>query len=212
MGAGTDYVVTVSNGTTTIQVIDGSVIFVDQYTNSSITVQANQLLMLPSGVPTGFSNLDLQSHISAYDASSINQWWIPIATATPMIVTASPTNSVTSDNTNLLSQPTFLAPLILVIVFVVAAVFLSVRRKQTRKPHTSSKNATSQNSLQQIANEPQKPTAQTTEPIPPPPNELNTTQPKAVFCPNCGSQLRNPTKFCPSCGSDLSQWFTNAKK
>ena len=39
MGSGTDYVVTVdSAGSTTIQVIDGSVIFVDQYTNSSITI------------------------------------------------------------------------------------------------------------------------------------------------------------------------------
>ena len=205
MGDGADYVVTISNESTTIQVMDGSVIFVDQYTNNTITVQANQMLMLPSGVPTGFSNLDLQSHISAYDSSSINQWWIPTATATPMIATASPANPATSNNTNPLSQPTFLGPLILVIVFVVAAVFLSVRRKQTRKPHTSSKNATSQNGLQQITNEPQKPTAQTTETIPPPPNDLNTTQPKTVFCPNCGNQLRNPTKFCPSCGSDLSQ-------
>ena len=55
MGAGTDYVITVSNGSTTIQVIDGSVIFVDQYTNSSITLEANQVLTLPSGVQTGFS-------------------------------------------------------------------------------------------------------------------------------------------------------------
>ncbi len=205
MGDGTEYVVIVSNESTTIQVMDGSVIFVDQYTNNTITVQSNQMLTLPSGVLTGFSNLDLQLHISAYDASSIDQWWIPIATPTPMIVTALPTNSVTSDNTNLLSQPTFLGPLILIIVFVIAAVFLSVRRKQTRKPHTSSKNANNQNGLQQITNEPKKPTAQTTETIPLPPNDLNTTQPKTVFCPNCGNQLRNPTKFCPSCGSDLSQ-------
>jgi len=66
IGEGTDdYVVTVSNESTTIQVMDGSVIFVDQYTNNTITVQANQILTLPSGVPAGFSNLDLQSHISA---------------------------------------------------------------------------------------------------------------------------------------------------
>ena len=217
MGNGTDdYVVTVSNESTTIQVIDGSVIFVDQYTNNTITVQANQMLMLPSGVPTGFSNLDLQSHLSAYDASSINQWWIPTATAAPLIATASPTNPVTnpatSNNSNLLFQPNFLAPLIMVIAFVLAGIFLTVRRKQTRKPRISSKKTADQSGPQQITNEPQKPTMQTTETIPPPPNELNTTQSKAVFCPNCGNQLRNASKFCPSCGSDISQWFTNAKK
>lgn len=74
MGAGTDYVITVSNGSTTIQVIDGSVIFVDQYTNSSITLEANQVLTLPSGVQTGFSVQDLQSDVSGFDVSSINQW------------------------------------------------------------------------------------------------------------------------------------------
>ena len=40
MGAGTDYVVTVSNGSTTIQVMDGSVIFIDQYTNNTVTVRS----------------------------------------------------------------------------------------------------------------------------------------------------------------------------
>ena len=205
MGAGTDYVITVSNGTTTIQVMDGSVIFVDQYTNSSITVQANQMLTLPSGVPTGFSNLDLQSHISAYDSFSTNQWWIPTATATPMIATASPTNPPTSNNSNLLFQPNFLAPLIMIIAIVLAGTILTIRRKQNRKPRISSKETTDQSSVQQITNEPQKPTVQTTETIPPPPQEPIATQPKAVFCPNCGNQLRNPAKFCPSCGSDLSQ-------
>ena len=212
IGDGTDYVVTVSNESTTIQVMDGSVIFIDQYTNNTIIVQANQMLTLPSGVSTGFSNLDLQSYISGYDSSSINQWWIPTVTAIPVIATASPTNPPTSNNSDLLAQPTFLAPLIMIIAFVLAGILLTVRRKQTQKPRISSKKTTDQSGPLQITNEHQKPTVQTTETVPPPPQEPIATQPKAVFCPNCGNQLRNPAKFCPSCGSDLSQWFTNPKK
>jgi hypothetical protein len=128
-----------------------------------------------------------------------------------MIATATPANPATGNSSNLLSQPTFLAPLIMVIAFVVAAILLTVRRKQTRKPNISSKKTSDQSGPQQIANDPQKPTVQTTETVPPPPQEPISTQPKAVFCPNCGNQLRNPAKFCPSCGSDLSQWLT-AKK
>ena len=143
MGAGTDYVVTVSNGTTTIQVIDGSVIFVDQYTNSSITVQANQMLMLPSGVPTGFSNLDLQSHISAYDASSINQWWIPIATATPMIVTASPTNLGNErQHESSVSTYVFRASYYGNSLCGSRDIPFCTKKTNYRKPHMSSKNAT----------------------------------------------------------------------
>ena len=132
MGAGTDYVVTVSSGSTTIQVIDGSVIFVDQYTNNSITVGANQMLTLPRGVQTGFSELDLQSYVSAYDASTINQWWNqPTPTATPtMTIAPTPTTNPVNGTTDFLSQPEFLAAIIFVVIIVIAAVLATVRRKK----------------------------------------------------------------------------------
>ncbi len=47
VGDGTEYVVTVSGATTTVQVIDGSVLFIDQFTNNTVTVGANQMLTLP---------------------------------------------------------------------------------------------------------------------------------------------------------------------
>jgi hypothetical protein len=184
MGGGTDYVVTVSNGMTTIQVIDGSVIFVDQYTNNSITVQANQMLMLPSGVPAGFSVQDLQSDVSGFDASVINQWWnTPTATATPAIlVTTTPTQNPVNGGASFLSSPMFLTAIILAIIAVIVAVLLVTRRKK----HTK--------------------TTPTTTAMPSiKPNTV-------VFCPNCGNQLLSTKGSCPFCNSDLTQFYPNTKK
>jgi hypothetical protein len=79
IGSGTDYVVTVNDSGTTIQVMEGSVIFVDRYTNDAITVITGQKLTLPTGVQTGFSQQELLSDVSAFNPSSVNQWWIPAA-------------------------------------------------------------------------------------------------------------------------------------
>jgi hypothetical protein len=220
MGAGTEYVVTVSNGSTTIQVIDGSVLFVDQYTNSSITIVANQMLTLPSGVQTGFSVQDLQSDVSAFDASSINQWWTqttPTATpttptATP-IITATPTTKTLNGITNFLSQPIFLAVIILVIIIVIAAVLVVARRKtHLRQPSVSNQKSGKQDISQPIMYESPKTTAPITETAATPSIKPDATQPKLIFCPNCGNQLLNTKGLCPFCSSDLSQWYPNAKK
>ncbi len=214
MGAGTDYVVTVSNGATTIQVMDGSVIFVDQYTNSSITIAANQMLTLPSGVPAGFSVQDLQADVSAFDASSINQWWLQTApTATPTIViTATPTQNPVNGATNFLSQPMFFG-FILVIIIVIIAVLIALRKKtHSRQPRISKQKSGNQNIPPPTQYENPKTTAPTTETSVTPSLKPDSTQPKLVFCPNCGNQLLNTKGFCPFCGADLSQWYPNAKK
>jgi hypothetical protein len=207
MGAGTDYVVTVSNGSTTIQVIDGSVIFVDQYTNNTITVMANQMLTLPSGVKTGFSVQDLQSDVSAFDSSSINQWWLQTTpTATPTAptatpITASPTANGSTGNTNFLSNPIFLAAIILVIIIVIGAVLVAVRRKtHLRQPRVSSQRLNGQNTMP------------ATETAAMPSLKPDAAQPKPVFCSNCGNQLLSTKGLCPFCGADLSELYTNAKK
>jgi hypothetical protein len=215
MGDGTDdYVVTVTNESTTIQVMDGSVIFVDQYTNSSITVNANQMLTLPSGVQSGFSQQDLQSDVSAFDASTINQWWIPTPTATPIVATPTATDTLTG-NTNPLSSP-ILLPVIFVVVIIVIATLLTVsrRKKQLKQPGVSTQKVRNQNISQSAAVMPESPkTTAPTMGIPPPPSpKLDAQQPKVSFCPNCGNQLLNTKGFCPFCGSDLSQWSPNAKK
>jgi len=215
MGAGTDYVVTVSNGSTTIQVIDGSVLFVDQYTNSSITIAENQVLTLPSGVQTGFSEQDLQSDVSAFDASSINKWWIQTtATATPTIaaatpiITATPTTNTANNGTSLLSQPMLLAAIILAVIIVIVAILVATRRKKhSKQPAAPHQKRSNQNISQSAMNENPKTTVPTTET-----SATDATQPKPIFCPNCGNQLLNTKGVCPFCGADLSQWYPNAKK
>ena len=194
MGSGTDYVVTVSNESTTIQVMDGSVIFVDQYTNNSISIGANQVLTLPSGVQAGFSQQDLQAKVSVFDASSINQWWLqssPTATP-PAIVTASPTANPVNGTTNFPIQPMFLAAIILVIILIIVAVLFAARRKKhSHQPKGLNRKMGKQSISQPVA---------TSDPT------------KEIFCPNCGNQLLNTKGSCPFCSSDLSQFFPNPKK
>ena len=217
MGGGTDYVVTVTNGSTTIQVIDGSVIFVDQYTNNSISIRANQVLTLPAGVPAGFSQQDLQAKVSVFDASSINQWWITTPIATPMTptstpatptITAAPTNAL-NNGANFLSQPMVLA-LILVIIIVVVAVLIAVlKQKRTKQPRISNRKSRNQQIPPPTYENPKTtlPTTETAAPIQP-----IATQPNGVFCPNCGNQLLNTKGSCPFCNSDLNQWYGNTRK
>lgn len=214
MGAGTDYVITVSNGSTTIQVIDGSVIFVDQYTNSSITIEANQVLTLPSGVQTGFSVQDLQFDVSGFDASSINQWWIVATpTATPTtIITATPTTNSPNGIMSFLFQPIFLAVIILVIILVIATLLVASRRKKHLKQPGITRQETNNQNIAQPIYETPKTTAPTPETSVPPSPKPDATQPKLTFCPKCGNQLLNIKGFCPFCGSDLSQWYSNTKK
>ncbi len=202
MGSGTDYVVTVdSAGSTTIQVIDGSVIFVDQYTNSSITVAANQMLTLPAGVQAGFTVQDLQSDVSAFDASSINQWWIQqaAATPTPTIAATTPTPTTNSEGDNgILSNPMILAAIIVAVIVVIVVVLALVsRKKQSRKAKTANQNA------------PPPAVYETpkTQPV-----QTSTAQPKPIFCPNCGNQLLDTKGSCPFCNTDLNQYYAKNKK
>lgn len=215
MGEGTDYVVTVSNGSTTIQVIDGSVIFVDQYTNNSITVGANQMLALPSGVKTGFSVQDLQVSLSAFDASSLNQWWTqitPTSTVTTTItITATPTTSSANRLTNFPLQSIVLPVILLAVMIVIAAVLVTTRRKaHQRRFSSSNQKSNDQNPTQpSIPNPPMNEnpkTPATAAEIPPSSSsETKVKQPMIAFCPKCGNKLVNPKEFCAFCGLNLSQ-------
>jgi hypothetical protein len=219
IGAGTDYVVEVFNGSTTIQVMEGSVIFVDQYTNNSITVGANQMLTLPAGVQTGFSQQDLQAKVSNFDASSINQWWITAPIATPIIPTVTPTSpSITlaptnalNNNSNFLSQPMFLALFLVIIIVIVAVLSAVIKQKHTRQPGESNRKSRKQKITTSVYETP-KTNLQTTETANTSSVKPETKQPTATFCPNCGNQILKTEGSCPFCNSDLSQWYQNTKK
>jgi hypothetical protein len=205
MGSGTDYVVTVSSDSTTVQVIDGSVIFVDQYTNSSITVGANQILTLPAGAQTGFSEQDLQSYISAFDASSINQWWNqPAATAVPTeIITPTPTTNHVIDTTDFLSQPQFLAATIFIVIIVIAATIATGRRKKRVNQRCESQKTRTQK-ISELTT-PENSTSKQTAVL----QSVNSMA--NAFCPNCGNQLLDTKGTCPFCKADLSQWYPTKK-
>jgi hypothetical protein len=117
-GGNTEYVVNVSDGVTTVQVIDGPVYFIDPITNNTITIDTNQMLTLPSAGQSGFSEQDLQSDVSAFNSASINQWW---AQTTPNALTGL---------ANFLSvyQPIIIAVVVVAIIIAIAAVIVAKRR------------------------------------------------------------------------------------
>jgi hypothetical protein len=117
-GGKTEYVVNVSDGVTTVQVIDGPVYFIDPITNNTKTVNSNQMLTLPPAGQSGFSEQDLQSDVSAFNSASVNQWW-----------TQTSPNALNS-LANFLSVylPIIIAVVIVAIIIAVAAVVVAKRR------------------------------------------------------------------------------------
>ena len=189
IGGNTEYTVSVSeDGTTTVQVIDGPVYFLDPVSNSTLTVESNQELTLPPAQAGGFTQTELQGDVSALDSSSVNHWWTQASSGGLSL-------------TGFLSLSVIAAVIVAVVaIIVVVAVVTSVMRK--RKV------------MRQIRESESKPAAPTppptpqntptfkmeAAPIPQPPVQ----QVKMRFCPNCGQQLPQSRKFCPFCGSSLN--------
>ena len=204
MGEGTDYVVQVSNGITTIQVMDGSVIFVDQYTNNSITIAADQMLTLPpSQAQVGFSQQDLQSYQSTFDASSINQWWTQITPTTTSTVSAdsplavTPTTNALNAFNNFLSSTLFLALIVLIIVIMIAAVLVTKSRKNLRQSRRSNKKENNQDIDQPVKNINSKTSESPSETPPPPSPQTEAQQTRPAFCPKCGKKTSKISSILP---------------
>jgi hypothetical protein len=124
LGENAKYIVEVSEAATTVQVLEGQVIFVDTVTNNTVTADTNQMLTLPSGGPSGFSEQDLKHDLSAFNSGTINQWWIQT------------TPNALFDFADLPFEPLVLVFVILAIIFVIASVVIAYRR--TKLQHKSS--------------------------------------------------------------------------
>jgi hypothetical protein len=120
VGEKTEYVVNVSDGVTTVQVIDGPVYFIDPITNNTITVDSNQMLTLPPAGQNGYSQQDLQSDVSSFNTASVNQWW---AAATP---------NTLNGTTKFLSTYLPIIFIVFVAAFIIAVIAGVVKKAKKR--------------------------------------------------------------------------------
>ena len=185
-GLKTEYTVNVlSDGTATVQVLSGPVLFIDPITNNTVTVGTNQMLTLPPVQQSGFTTQDLQNDLSTFNPASVNQWW---------------TQATQSSSNNLLGQPEIVFVIITVIALGIAvpATAISKRRKKEQ-----TKTQTNQSFAKRLtplkSNEAKNPTYKMAEET----SQVTVEQLKLKFCPNCGKQLPMSKKFCPFCGLKL---------
>ena len=189
-GENTEYVVTVSNTGTVVQVINGPVVFIDPITNNTVTIQTNQGLTLPTGPQSGFSEQELQNDVTTVNPTSVDHWW----------------SQTTASSNGISTQPVLLVALALIIAVAITfpAVIISKHRKkeQTQTGEFGKK---------------LKRSSRFSTPPPPPNVEKETNNkmsaentlksttelPKVKFCSNCGKQLPIAKNFCPFCGFAL---------
>ena len=191
-GENTEYTVDVSSdGTTTVQVLEGPVIFMDPVTNNTVTVNTNEVLTLPPAQQSGFSSQDLQSDVSTLDSASVNHWWTQSQSSTSALSLG-----------GFVNMSLIITVVAVVVVVVLAGVGATVLRKRRaiRQIHASESSATTVNQQPNMQKQPafNVPAAPSTEAV--------SQQPKTKmrFCPNCGQQLPQSKNFCPYCGSDLN--------
>jgi len=125
---GTEYSVIITGQGTQIDVIDGSVIFLDPITNNAITVLANQRLTLPQPNANGFTLQSLQNSVSTVNPNSIDQWW-----NTPVAPTVTPTAN--PDVKPVLSGQLLIVVIVVALVAIIAvtATVIITRKRQRAK-------------------------------------------------------------------------------
>ncbi len=188
VGLRTEYAVNVlPDGTATVQVFSGPVVFIDPITNNTVTVSTGQMLTLPPKQQSGFTKQELQNDVSTFNSDSVNQWW---------------TQASQSSTNSFIDQPVIVMALVIAIVLGISlpASAISKRRKKDRTSQTN-----------QSSSEPTMPiksngTKKQMYKIAAEPSQTTVEQPEIKFCARCGKQLLMSKEFCPFCGFKLNSY------
>ena len=115
IGLKTEYDVNVlSDGTATIQVFSGPVVFIDPITNNTVTVGTDQMLTLPPVRPNGFTTQDLLNDVSTFTPDSVNQWW---------------TQASPSSSTSFLDEPLIVVALVIAITLGISVPIVTISKR-----------------------------------------------------------------------------------
>jgi hypothetical protein len=113
---GTEFAATAyENGTTNVMVLDGLVEVQDLTRNSTVLLQANQTITMPS-VSGGLSEQDMLQRVATVNPNSIDRWW-----ETPI---------TTPSSTLALLQPVYVVGVVVVAVVIAGTLILYVRRRK----------------------------------------------------------------------------------
>jgi hypothetical protein len=185
-GLKTEYAVNaLSDGTATVQVLSGPVLFIDPITNNTITVGTNQVLTLPAVQPSGFTTQELQNDVSTFTPSSVNQWWAQASQ---------------SSSNSLLDQPLIVVVIVIAIVLGIALPAQAIsRRRKKREDQNNSKNNVDSSKPMKLGRSKSPMFKMAADP-----SQATVEEPTLKFCTNCGKQLTMSKKFCPFCGFELN--------
>ena len=114
---GTEFTATAyENGTANVMVIDGVVEVQDSTSNSTVTLQNNQMVTVPN-VPGGISQQDMLQRVETINLNSTDKWW------------AEPVTAFTPSSTNI----SLYVVGVVVIAVVVAGISVFYIRSRKRK-------------------------------------------------------------------------------
>jgi len=117
---GTEFTATAyENGTANVMVVDGVIAVQDNTSNSTVTLQANQMVTVPN-VPGGLSQQDLSQRVETVNLNSSDRWW------------DEPVTTFTASSTNLAVYVVVTAVVVAVFVAAVSVLYISSRKRKAK--------------------------------------------------------------------------------
>ena len=112
---GTEFTATAyENGTANVMVLEGVVEVQDNTSNSTVSLQANQMVTVPN-VPGGLSQQDMLQRVGTVNPNSTDRWW------------EEPITAFTTSSTNL---AVYVVGAVVVAVVVAGALVLYIRSRK----------------------------------------------------------------------------------